>query len=118
MSEDEKVTRDILLREKPEIVILVGDAKNLKRALMLLIQLSDMELPCILNLNMEDEAKERGLEIDYQKLSAALDIEVIGTVAPQKKGIQRLKEGMETRVGLQFFILMKFSMTRWKTRPS
>ncbi len=93
-SEDEKVTRDILLREKPEIVVLVADAKNLKRAIMLLIQLSEMELPCILDVNMEDEAKARGIEIDYQKLSTLLDIEVVGTVAPQRKGIYRLKEAI------------------------
>jgi ferrous iron transport protein B len=94
MSEDEKVTRDILLKEKSEAVILVGDAKNLKRALMLLIQLSEMGLPCILDLNMEDEAESRGIEIDYQKLSTLLDIEVIGTVAPQRKGLNRLKEAI------------------------
>lgn len=94
MSEDEKVTRDILLKEKSEAVILVGDAKNLKRALMLLIQLSEMGLPCILDLNMEDEAESRGIEIDYHKLSTLLDIEVIGTVAPQRKGLNRLKEAI------------------------
>ena len=94
MSEDEKVTRDILLKEKPETVVLVADAKNLKRALMLLIQLSEMELPCILDLNMEDEAKTRGIEIEYQKLSALLNIEVIGTIAPQRKGIQKLRESI------------------------
>ncbi len=93
-SEDEKVTRDILLREKPEAVVLVADAKNLKRAIMLLIQLSEMELPCILDVNMEDEAKERGIEIDYQKLSTLLNIEVVGTVAPQRKGIYRLKDAI------------------------
>ncbi len=94
MSEDEKVTRDILLKEKPEAVVLVADAKNLKRALMLLIQLSEMELPCLIDLNMEDEAKARGIEIDYQKLSKLLNIKVIGTVAPQRKGIQQLKEAI------------------------
>ena len=94
MSEDEKVTRDILLKEKSEVVILVGDAKNLKRALMLLIQLTEMGLPCILDLNMEDEAESRGIEIDYHKLSTLLDIEVIGTVAPQRKGLNRLKEAI------------------------
>ena len=94
MSEDEKVTRDILLKEKADVVVLVGDAKNLKRALMLLIQLSEMKLPCIFDLNMEDEAKTRGIEIDYQKLSTLLNIEVIGTVAPQRKGINRLKEAI------------------------
>jgi ferrous iron transport protein B len=94
MSEDEKVTRDMLLNETVDAIVLVGDAKNLKRALMLLLQLSEMELPCILDLNMEDEAKTRGIEIDYQRLSALLNIEVIGTIAPQRKGIHGLKEAI------------------------
>lgn len=94
MSEDEKVTRDILLREKPEAIVLVADAKNLKRALMLLIQLSEMELPCILDLNMEDEAKARGIETDYKELSSQLNIEVIGTIAPQRKGVQKLRDAI------------------------
>jgi ferrous iron transport protein B len=94
MSEDEKVTRDILLEERPETVALIADAKNLKRALMLLVQLSEMGLPCILDLNMEDEAKARGIEIDYHKLSTLLGIEVIGTVAPQRKGIHKLREAV------------------------
>ena len=91
MSEDEKVTRDILLREKPETVVLVVDAKNLKRGLMLLSQLSEMEIPCLLDLNMEDEAKARGIEIDYKKLSEILNIQVVGTVAPQRKGMNKLR---------------------------
>ncbi|MFZ5906514.1 MAG: ferrous iron transport protein B [Nitrospirota bacterium] len=94
MSEDEKVTRDILLREKLDSVVLVADAKNLKRALMLLVQLAEMELPCILDLNMEDEAKARGIGTDCGALSALLGIEVIGTVAPQRKGLQRLREAV------------------------
>ena len=94
MSEDEKVTRDMLLNEPVDAIVLVGDAKNLKRALMLLLQLSEMELPCILDLNMEDEAKARGIEIDYQRLSVLLNIEVIGTIAPQRKGIHGLKEAI------------------------
>ena len=96
MSEDEKVTRDIFLIEKPFSVVLVGDAKNLKRALLLYIQIAEMELPVILNLNMEDEAKDRGIEIDYKKLNKILNVDVIGTVAPQKKGIQRLKDSFLT----------------------
>lgn len=91
MSEDEKVTRDILLREKPETVVLVVDAKNLKRGLMLLAQLSEMEVPCLLDLNMEDESKARGIEIDYKKLSEILNIEIVGTVAPQRKGMNKLR---------------------------
>ena len=44
MSEDERVTRDILLAERSENIILVADSKNLKRAVMLLIQIAEMDL--------------------------------------------------------------------------
>ncbi|MEC4677045.1 MAG: ferrous iron transport protein B [Nitrospirota bacterium] len=94
MSEDERVTRDILLREEPESVLVVADSKNLKRALMLLIQIAEMGLPCVLDMNMEDEAMERGIETDYRKLAELLGIRVIGTVAPQRKGITGLKESL------------------------
>src|SRR3990172_5821582 len=94
MSEDERVTRDILLNERPESILLVADSKNLKRALMLLVQLAEMGLPCVFALNMEDEAAARGIEVDYKKLEETLNIRVIGTVAPQRKGISRLKEAL------------------------
>lgn len=96
MSEDERVTRDILLAERPENIVLVADSKNLKRALMLLLQLAEMGLPCIFALNMEDEATARGIEIDYRKLEEMLGIRVISTVAPQRKGIPKLKEALLT----------------------
>jgi ferrous iron transport protein B len=97
MSEEEKVTRDMLLKEKPFSVVLVGDAKNLKRALLIYIQLAEMGLPVILNLNMEDEARDRGIEIDYNRLSTILNIDVIGTVAPQKKGIHKIQDALITQ---------------------
>ncbi|TAN37569.1 MAG: ferrous iron transport protein B [Nitrospirae bacterium] len=96
MSEDERVTRDLMLAERPESSILVCDAKNLKRGLMLLLQLAEMGLPSVLVLNMEDEAKARGVEIDYRKLEELLSIRVIGTIAPQRKGISTLKESLLT----------------------
>jgi ferrous iron transport protein B len=92
MSEDERVTRDILLAERPDTVVLVADSKNLKRGLMLLLQLAEMGLPCVMALNMEDEAKARGLDIDYRGLEEVLGVRVIGTVAPQRKGISQLRE--------------------------
>jgi ferrous iron transport protein B len=94
MSEDEKVTRDILLREKPTSVVQVSDAKNLKRTLMLTLQLGEMGTPLILNLNMEDEARDRGLTIDTRKLEEILGIETITTIATQKKGINHLREAI------------------------
>ncbi|HYQ48400.1 MAG TPA: ferrous iron transport protein B [Thermodesulfovibrionales bacterium] len=94
MSEDERVTRDIFLAEHSDTIVLVADSKNLKRALMLLIQISEMALPCVLVLNMEDEAKARGIDIDYRRLEELLGISVVGTVAPQRKGIPKLKESL------------------------
>jgi len=97
MSEDEQVTRDILLAERPVTVVQVGDSKNLVRALLITLQLAEMELPLILDLNMEDEARDRGILIDTQALGRALGIEVISTVAPERKGLGELRRALASR---------------------
>ena len=94
MSEDERVTRDLFLAERPDSTVLVSDSKNLRRGLMLFVQLADMGLPAVLVLNMEDEANARGIEIDSRRLEEILSVRVVGTVAPQRKGIGRLREVM------------------------
>jgi ferrous iron transport protein B len=90
MSEDEKVTRDILLTDKAGVVVQVADTKNLRRGLLITIQLAEMGVPFILDLNMDDEAKSRGILIDQDKLSKILGIEVVKTVAIRKTGIDKL----------------------------
>jgi len=95
MSEDEKVTRDILLAEKVDVVVHVADAKNLRRTLLLAFQLAEMRVPFILNLNMLDEAKARGISVDLEELSDILGVDVIGTVAVQKRGIDDLIASLE-----------------------
>lgn len=94
MSEDEKVTRDILLTEAPAAVVQVGDAKNLKRTLLITLQLAEMGLPVVLDLNMIDEARDRGITIDTAVLRDRLGVDVVSTVAPQRKGIKELRESM------------------------
>ncbi|GAB4540737.1 MAG: ferrous iron transport protein B [Thermodesulfovibrionia bacterium] len=91
MSEDEKVTRDILLEERVEKVIQVIDTKNIKRGLFLTLQLIEMGIPLIIDLNMKDEAASRGIEIDEKELSNILGIDVVSTIAVQRKGITSLK---------------------------
>ncbi len=91
MSEDERVTRDILLAERPELVVQVGDTKNLKRTLALTVQLAEMGVAVVLVLNMADEAAERGIEIDRTGLSKLLGIEVLSTVAPERRGLRELR---------------------------
>lgn len=91
MSEDEKVTRDILLTESPDAVIQVGDAKNLKRTLLITLQLAEMGLHMALDLNMADEARDKGIIIDTENLKKLLGINVVSTIAPQKKGLKALR---------------------------
>ena len=90
LSEDERVTRDILLSERPAAVIQVADAKNLRRALLLTLQLAELGLPLVLDLNMLDEARERGIEIDYKGLAALLGVPVVVTIATRRQGIEAL----------------------------
>lgn len=89
-SEDERVTRDILFRERPAAVVLVGDAKNPERTLHLAVQLSEMELPFVVCLNMMDEAVDRGISLDRALLSRRLGVEVVPTVAVRHEGTRHL----------------------------
>ena len=104
MSEDERVTRDILLEEGDLKVIQVGDAKNLRRALGITLQLAEMEKPVILVLNMADEAQDRGIAIDRERLSATLGIPVLFTIATRRKGLDGLTKSLnEDRIPRLFF---------------
>jgi ferrous iron transport protein B len=95
MSEDEQVTRDILLGETGCTVIQVCDAKNLRRGLLLSAQLAESGVPFVLALNMSDEANARGFRVDSQKLSAALGVPVVETVAVERKGLRALSERLD-----------------------
>lgn len=92
MSEDEKVTRDILLeRAKPHLVQVI-DAKNIRRGLLISIQLLEMELPFLIVLNMWDEAKSRGIEIQTRSLSGTLKTPILTAVATRRKGLDKIQE--------------------------
>jgi len=91
MSEDEQVTRDILLVERGYVALQVCDAKNLRRGLLLSVQLAEAGLPFTLALNMADEAASRGMTIDAARLSAELGVDVVPTVAVERKGLPALQ---------------------------
>ncbi len=93
-SEDERVTRDILMEEGGQRVIQVADAKNLRRGLLITLELMEMGLPAMLALNMEDEARNLGLDTDAHRLSQILGIPVVTTVATRRKGIDRVINGL------------------------
>lgn len=95
-SPDERVTCDVLSgraqgEKRPDLVICVLDATNLRRNLRLLLAVKRLGLPCVAALNMSDLAAKRGLHIDTQALSQALSVPVISTVATHGDGIDELK---------------------------
>ena len=97
MSEDEKVTRDILLKEPKSYLIQVMDTKNIRRGLLISLQLLEMGLPFLVLLNMWDEAKSRGIEINIQALSEILGAPILKTVATRQKGLEKIKENFQAR---------------------
>ncbi|HLS53108.1 MAG TPA: ferrous iron transporter B, partial [Tissierellaceae bacterium] len=91
-SEDEVIARDFILKGNPDIVINVVDATNIERNLYLTTQLMEMDVKVVLALNMMDEAKSHNIQIDINKLSHALGIPIVATVASKKIGIEELIE--------------------------
>ncbi len=90
-AEDAHVTCDVL-RDNPDATIIqVADAKNLRRALLLSLQLAERQQPMILVLNMMDELDKCGAHIDVRKLSELLGIPVVPTIATANTGIHLLQ---------------------------
>ena len=89
-SEDEKVTRDILLREHPDVIVQVGDAKNLRRTLYLTLQLAEFGVPLVLNLNMIDECRARGIEVDAGAIARLFGVSVNTSIATMGVGVSQL----------------------------
>lgn len=89
-SEDARVTREILARHPDAVLVQVADAKNLRRALLLTLQLAELRRPMVLVLNMMDELWRRGGRIQVKKLSRILGIPVVRTVAVHNSGTDRV----------------------------
>lgn len=87
---DELVARNVIIDEKPDIVVNILDASNLERNLYLAIQLLELERPTILVLNMTDVAEKRGLSINDSMLSKKLGIPVVRMVGNRNMGTQDL----------------------------
>ncbi len=90
MSEDERVTRDILMREPGAHILQVCDAKNMRRSLMITIQLAEMGVPLVLAVNMADEARNGGVMPRLELLEEQLGVPAVPTVAVRKQGTDRL----------------------------
>jgi ferrous iron transport protein B len=91
LTDEERVTRRLLLGGRPDIVVHVADARNLARLLPFTLALIDAGLPVVLVLNLSDEAAAAGMTIDTGRLAALLGIPVVATAAVKKIGLDRLR---------------------------
>ncbi|AJE02925.1 ferrous iron transport protein B [Geobacter pickeringii] len=94
ITEEERVAREILLTEKPDVVLHVLDARNLERMLTMTIQLVEAGLPVILVVNIMDEAERMGLVIDIPLLAEKLGIPVIGAATAKKRGLPEIRQAI------------------------
>ncbi len=91
-SNEEIVTRDFLLKNRPHGIINILDATNIERNLYLTLQLAELNIPMVLALNMMDEVRENGMTICVNALEAALGIPVVPISAAKNEGIAELVE--------------------------
>lgn len=89
-SEEERVTRDFIIQEKPDLVVLVMSAVALERSLYLLSEVLLLNRPVIVAINMLDVASDQGTQIDTKALQDSLGLPVIPMVAKRNSGIKEL----------------------------
>ncbi len=102
-SPDEAVTRDVILgkqagERRPDALVVVVDAGNLDNHLRFAIELIALGLPTVVALNMVDLAERDGLTLDAQRLSAALGVPVVPTVAVRRRGLDELRDALSRAV--------------------
>jgi len=88
--QDEQVSRGLLLSAEVDAILMVADAKNLRRSLALFLQVAEFGLPMVLDLNMTDEAESLGVSVDAAGLAERLGVEVNASVASEGHGVARL----------------------------
>ena len=92
---DQSIVFELLLNKNnkdfPDVVVVVADIENLKRNLLLFSQIKDLEIPSILVINMADQLKSKGIEIDLDKLEQEFDTKVVLLSARKNFGFDQLK---------------------------
>ncbi|MBP6430267.1 MAG: ferrous iron transport protein B [Ferruginibacter sp.] len=99
---DEWVAYKVLLQQdeeiKPDMVLLVADASNLKRNLLFCSQIIDLKIPVVVALSMMDLAKQKGTQIDIAGLERELGVSVVPINPRKNKGIPQLKKAIEVTI--------------------
>ena len=93
-TQEEVVTRDFIMNEKPDGIINIVDATNIERNLYLTLQLLEMHIPTVVALNMMDEVRANGGTVDVMTMSTALGVPVIPISAAKGEGVSELVDKM------------------------
>jgi len=105
-SADEFVTYDVLInpqnRDKPDMILVIADASNLKRNLLFCSQIIDLKIPIIIALTMMDLAKSKGVEIDLPGLERELGVPVVAINPRKNKGMAELRKNIELLASEKF----------------
>ncbi|WP_082120690.1 ferrous iron transport protein B [Pedobacter sp. BMA] len=107
-SSDESIVFQVLADEQnsshPDLIVLVVDASNLKRNMLLYSQVADLGIPMILALNMIDLAEKQGIEVDLDKLAGKLGVQVVSISARNNIGMDKLKQAISNanKIATQF----------------
>ena len=91
---DEVVARNVIIDEKPDLIVNVLDASNLERNLYLAVQLLELERPVVLALNMKDVAEQAGVKLDEKALRKKFGIPVVGLVGNRNQGTDELLQAV------------------------
>jgi ferrous iron transport protein B len=97
-SMEELIARNYIVESHPDVVVAVVDAANLERNLYLVVQILEMGARVVVALNMSDIAESRGIKVDVDKVSQALGVPVVPTVASKGRGVAALEAAIVAAV--------------------
>ena len=101
-SPEEKIVIDYLMNTKLDLVVDVVDSSNIERNLYLTVQLLEKGIPLLIDLNMQDDAKRRGVRIDTKKLEECLGMPCVETVGRSKKSTRHLLDVFTLTIMAQY----------------
>jgi ferrous iron transport protein B len=114
---DEEVATKVLIDKNnpdfPDLVLIVADATSLKRSLFLAGQIIDLNLPCVLALNMMDDAQKAGISIDVKRLSNRLGIPVVPVSARNKTGLDELESVIAEHIEAPAYRFLDAASINW-----
>ncbi len=102
VTEEEQVARQILLEDRPAVVVHVVDVKNLERMLPMTLQLIEAGVPVVVAANLMDEAERLGVQVDLKALEQTLGVPVVGTALTLGRGAPELKRRLAALMADEF----------------